>query len=367
MTIQEEIQAYKQVFVVCDRNVGAFAHMLGDYPLLTIAASEETKTMDTVVNICRWLLEKGADRGALVLAVGGGVTTDMVGFAASIYKRGIAYANFPTTLLGMVDAGLGGKTGVNLDSYKNILGVIRQPEFTFMFADVLRSLPRKEFMSGAAEMLKSFIISNKSDDYERAVKLLRHYAITGESPANTTEGLNELSALITDASQVKRDIVDKDPYENGERRKLNLGHTWAHAIEWWQRTIPLEAAPSVCPQEDPAVQSPPTCTHVESAAPVHPVCPHGEYSAKTHPVYTHGEAVAIGIVQAALKAEEMGIADEGLAGKIKSDFASCGLPTELPCPIGELEAAMHKDKKTEGDKIRFVLPVRIGKVVVKLL
>ena len=161
MDLRKTLDSYPAVFVVCDRAVEGFARLLGDYPTLTIYASESVKTAETAVDICRWLLKHGADRNALVLAVGGGVTTDLVGFAASIYKRGVAYANVPTTLLGMVDAGLGGKTGVNLDDYKNMLGTFRQPEFTWLFPDVLRSLPKREFLSGAAEMLKTFIIEDR--------------------------------------------------------------------------------------------------------------------------------------------------------------------------------------------------------------
>ena len=327
MNLRETIDSYKQVFVICDRNVEAFAHLMGDYPLLTIHASESTKTMDTVVGICRWLMEKGADRGALVLAVGGGVTTDLVGFAASIYKRGIAYANIPTTLLCMIDAGLGGKTGVNLDSFKNMIGTFRQPEFTWLFPDILRSLPRREFLSGAAEMLKTFIIDNRSGGYERCVKMLRDYASSGVSPADTSAGLEELSALIREASSVKEEIVRRDPLEKGERRLLNLGHSWGHAIEWKQ------------PEK-----------------------------------FTHGEAVAMGMICAARKAEELGIAakaapgEAGLSEKLAADFSACGLPTELPCPEAELLEAIRRDKKAEADgTVCFVLPVRIGKVVLKNL
>lgn len=334
MNLQDALSSHKQIFIVCDRNVEAIARMLGDYPLLAMDCSEELKNMDSVLAICRWLLENNADRNALLLAVGGGITTDMAGFAASIYKRGIAYGNLPTTLLGQVDAGLGGKTGVNLDSYKNVIGVIRQPEFSFILPDVLRSLPKREFLSGAAEMLKTFIIRNAHDDYERTVKMLRNYALSGESPAGSAEGLKELSALIRDASGVKQDIAGKDPFEKGERRKLNLGHTWGHAIEWWQHS------------------------HGESAP------------------YSHGEAVAVGIICAARKAEELGLAEkvplpggksELLSEKLRADFAACGLPTQLPCLESELEPAIHKDKKAEDGKIRFVLPVKIGKVVIKKL
>ena len=347
MDLRKTLDSYPQVFVVCDRTVEAFARLLGDYPTLTLYASESTKTPETAVEICRWLLEHAADRDALVIAVGGGVTTDLVGFAASIYKRGIRYANVPTTLLAMVDAGLGGKTGVNLDDYKNMLGSFRQPEFTWLLPDVLRSLPRREFLSGAAEMLKTFIIENRDDGYARTVKLLSDYAATGVSPVDTGAGLEELSALISAASAVKQDIVARDPLERGERRVLNLGHTWAHAIEWWQ--------------------------HQAAGAPAHP--------------YTHGEAVAIGIVAAARKAEELGIAEalpapspassapapsapRRLSEKLAADFAACGLPTELPCSEDELAAAIARDKKAEASKgsgsktVNYVLPLRIGKVVI---
>ena len=316
---QEILKSYKQIFIVCDRNVEALARMSGDYPLLSFHASEQTKTFESVLGICRWLLEQNAGRDSIVLAVGGGVTTDVVGFAASIYKRGIAYADIPTTLLAMVDAGIGGKTGVNLDSYKNMLGSFRQPAFVRIYPEVLRSLPKKEFLSGAAEMLKTFIISNKADSYARAVRLFTAYSQSGRSPLDTPEGLKELSDLISAAVAVKQEIVDKDPLEKGERRVLNLGHTWAHAIEW---RLPGQ--------------------------------------------FTHGEAVAIGIVQAARKAESLGLAEKGLAEHLTADFTACGLPTELPCPEQELLPAMRRDKKADGDGgVQLVLPVKIGKVTVK--
>ena len=360
MDLRKTLDSYPQVFVVCDRTVEAFARLLGDYPTLTLYASESTKTPETAIEICRWLLEHGADRDALVIAVGGGVTTDLVGFAASIYKRGIRYANIPTTLLAMVDAGLGGKTGVNLDDYKNMLGSFRQPEFTWLLPDVLRSLPRREFLSGAAEMLKTFIIENREDGYARTVKLLSAFASTGVSPVDTAAGLEELSALISAASGVKQDIVSRDPLERGERRVLNLGHTWAHAIEWWQHQ----------PAEAPAASA-------AGAA----------GSPEPRRTYTHGEAVAIGIVAAARKAEELGIAEalpapspassapspsapRRLSEKLAADFAACGLPTELPCSEDELAAAIARDKKAEASKgsgsksVNYVLPVRIGKVVI---
>lgn len=303
---------YKSVFVVYDRNVSQYLELIAPgKPSLGITADEKHKTLDSVTEICRWLMDQGADRKSLVLAVGGGVTTDMVGFAASIYKRGIDYANIPTTLLGMIDAAVGGKTGVNLDSYKNMLGVIRQPEFTYICPQVLASLPQKELRSGAAEMLKTFIIKD-AEKYRQAVELF-------SEPFDVEKAV----PLIEDAAKIKLSIIRRDEFEKGPRRVLNLGHTYGHAIEWWQ---------SVNGIENP---------------------------------YTHGEAVAIGIIQAAIKSEAAGKAAFGLAGNLKLDFERCGLPTELPCPAEELEKAISQDKKAEGGKLNFVMIKEIGKVVVE--
>ena len=224
----------ENIFVVCDRNVETLARSLAPgRPLLAITADEEHKEMDTVLGICRWLLECRADRDAVVYAVGGGVTTDMAGFAASIYKRGVRYVNYPTTLLCQVDAGIGGKTGVNLDGYKNILGVINFPLETRILPQALETLPERELRSGAAEMLKTFIIKDVGN-YRKAVEALSRKKID----------LDELAPLVEAAADVKREIVAKDPTEKGLRRVLNLGHTFAHAIEWYQHghTRPAAAA-----------------------------------------------------------------------------------------------------------------------------
>lgn len=308
----------QEIFVICDRNVEKLAREISPgSPLLPVTADEAHKTMDTVMQICRWLLEHGADRDAVLYAVGGGVTTDMVGFAASIYKRGIRYVNYPTTLLSQVDAGTGGKTGVNLDGYKNILGTVWFPEETRILPGALRTLPPRELRSGAAEMLKSFIIADR-DNYQKAVALLPKAMSDPDS----------LAPLIAAAAAVKKRIVAQDPREKGPRRLLNLGHTFGHAIEWYQSTCREGAADGS-----------------------------GRLS--------HGEAVAIGIVQAARMSEDMGIAARGLAERIARDFASCGLPTELPFPAELLEQAIWKDKKVEHGIIHFVLIRDIGDVIIK--
>ena len=304
----------KSIYVIYDRNVESFALKLAEgRPALAITADEEHKTMDTVLAICRWLLAQGAGRDALVWAVGGGVTTDLAGFAASIYKRGVRYANYPTTLLSQVDAGIGGKTGVNLDGYKNMIGVTKFPVYTRILPEVLQTLPKRELRSGAAEMLKTFIIEDKGGHYEKAVKVLSEPEIDFAA----------LAPLIEAAAEVKRRIVEQDPYEENIRRWLNLGHTYAHAIEWYQHTH-------------------------RAADPM-----------------THGEAVAVGIVQAALLSERLGLCKPGLADKLRADLCACGLPTELPCPEAELETALWKDKKAEKGIIHFVLIKRIGKVITK--
>lgn len=299
-----------KIYVISDINVTSYARRLyPGMPLLEIEVSEESKTVQTVLGICSWLLENGADRDAILVSVGGGCTSDIAGFAASIYKRGIRYAICPTTILSMADASIGGKTGVNFMSYKNMIGTFHQPYFIKPVYEALDTLPRKEYLSGIAEILKTFLIGD-SRLYEDAVKAIRE----GES----------IRPFIQAAARIKHEIVDSDLRERGDRRKLNLGHTVGHAIEWWQTR-------------------------------------NGTRS------YTHGEAVSIGIVQAAKISEERGIANPGLTQKIKSDFKACGLPTELPCPLEELLPAIEKDKKASEGKVRWVLIRKPGKVEIRAI
>ena len=303
---------YKKIYFVFDRNVEGFARKVaGSHPMLAITADEEHKTFQTAEGICRFLMKEGADRQALVVAVGGGVTTDLVGFAASIYKRGVRYANIPTTLLAQVDAAIGGKTGVNLDSYKNMIGLVRQPEFTYICPQALEGLPEREMRSGSAELLKTFLIKDASF-YAEAVNRISAKA----TPL-------EMLPLIKQAASIKASIVRKDENERGLRRILNLGHTYGHAIEWYQ------------------------------------------HSNSDRTPLSHGEAVAIGIIVAARKSEELGVAKTGLADRLVKDFTTCGLPTQLPYSEEELEPAVRNDKKAEGGKINFVLLEKIGRATVK--
>lgn len=312
-----------QNFVICDKNVAEFAKSLyPDFPLYPISANEEHKTLETVKDICRWLLENGADRSSLLYAVGGGVTTDLTGFVAGIYKRGISYINVPTTLLSQIDAAIGGKTACNLDSYKNMIGLTHFPEDTIIYPEVLKTLPEREFRSGAAEMLKTFIIKDEGN-YEKAVQVL----------SAETIDYKELGELIQAAGKVKREIVAIDPYEHNLRRSLNLGHSFGHAIEWYQH----------CPNRNNR-DSGNNDTNWDTNA------------------LSHGEAVAIGTIEAAKMSESRGICPLGLTTKLVRDFTACGLPTELPCPREELLKAISKDKKVENGEIHFVFIEQIGKV-----
>lgn len=316
-------------------------------PMRAIEAVEESKTIESVLEMCSWLMEKGADRDAVIVGIGGGMTTDMVGFAAGIYKRGVRFVNVPTTLLAMIDASLGGKAGVNFEKYKNMLGVIRQPLFTFIWPELLTTLPRRDFLSGAAEMLKTFMIEDNGN-YRKAADMLSdmscefsHAAQTnGNDEKNTWTGILDkhrkvLSELIAAAAQIKAGIVSCDPFETGERRKLNLGHTFAHAIE--------------------------TLAQIDGGE---------RFSTQGYPVesggVTHGEAVAMGIVLAARLADRYFRKDTddptSLEAKVSTDLREAGIPCRCPYSVQEMAEVMKKDKKAQNGKIHFVLPRSIGNV-----
>lgn len=348
------LKEYPAVFVVADRQVKSSAEQVvkaheeqkleGTLPhplnLLLLDVSEENKSMSTVLEICKWLMDNDAGRNALLLAIGGGITTDMAGFAASIYKRGIRFAYVPTTFLSQVDAAIGGKTGVNFENYKNILGVIRQPEFTYICPEVFGTLPYRDFLSGTAELLKTFIIDNAGNNYEKAVEVLSEIHESIDRKQAIALHLAEIEELATAAARIKTEIVERDEFECGERRKLNLGHTFAHAIE------------SVSMSRHNCAES----------------------------GISHGEAVAMGMIMAAKASEwyynpasENSLRPENIAGqndtegeslssRLARDFSRCGLPTECPFPPESLSGAMKKDKKAENGIVHFVLIRAIGDV-----
>ena len=342
--IVQYLESYHRIFVLYDISVKGYAdkliHKINDINGTTgnqktvdsfaMIAEEEKKNMQSVMQVCSWLLEKNADRNALLLGIGGGITTDITGFAASIYKRGLRFAFVPTTILSQVDAAIGGKNGVNFMNYKNMLGTIRMPEFVFECPEVLETISYRDFVSGSAEMLKTFIIDNRDYNYEKAVRIFSFIHSSKDKDSSIKSYKKELLTLIHAAADIKADIVSRDKYEKGERRKLNLGHTFAHAIEWQASLTNKQTGGS---------------NNI-----------------------SHGEAVAIGISIAADLSQQIGICkDKELARNIQNDFVSCGLATASPFQPASLADAMKKDKKTEDGMVHFILIESIGKVVEKNL
>ncbi len=324
--LREAIGAFcpDRIFVVCDRAVAHLVPRLGlDAAVLELEASEEKKSLRTVEEICRALLEGGADRKSFVLALGGGIISDMAGFAASIYMRGIRFAYVPTTLLAMTDAAIGGKTGVNFLSYKNILGSFTEPCFTWMAAASLEGLPRREVLSGAAEMLKSFIIDNVDGAYSTALEFFRTASLPEKCDAATAARLLPLARA---AAGVKAGIVSRDFRESGERKLLNLGHSFAHAIEHLAQT-----------------------------------------GADGNVGISHGEAVSMGIVLAARLSCALGYAPKGFDSSLEADFAAAGLRVKCPYAPRQLVQAMSRDKKAEAGTLSFVLMRGISDVFVEKL
>lgn len=317
-------------FLLYDRNVPETADLVRDavkpVSVMGVDVSESSKSLETVAGISRWLMEAGADRDAVLVAAGGGILTDVAGFTAAVYKRGIKAVYVPTTLLAQVDASVGGKTGVNLDGYKNMLGVIRQPAATYICPFPLSTLPERELLSGIAELLKTFIIGSP-ECYLRAVSYVSGMRISKDWAAALRTGTADLLELVCEAVSIKAGIVSEDQFENGGRRKLNLGHTFAHAIEWYDRTV-LGHGPDDC--------------------------------------ISHGEAVSVGIACAARLSENTGLCCRGLSDRIVSDLLSCGLPVSYPASSESLVSAMSKDKKAENGKVRFILIRDLGDVEEKV-
>lgn len=296
------------IAVVTDYNVGPlYADLIPDVSgLIQVPAGEEHKTLATIKTIYDQLLAAGIDRTGTLIALGGGVIGDMAGFAAATFMRGIPFVQCPTTLLAMVDASVGGKSGVDLPQGKNLVGAFKQP--TAVLADInsLQTLPAHQFAAGMAEIIKHSLINNPS-------LFARIENAAWEAPAQQTPAA--LQGLIVEAIQVKRNIVQEDPFELGRRALLNLGHTFAHAIEWV------------------------SAFQIE-----------------------HGHAVAMGLVAAAHLSARLGHCPGEVQQRIETALEHSGLPTRIPAHLDsqELYKAMGHDKKKMGRSLRFVLLRDIG-------
>ena len=312
-----------KIFAIIDNNLKDYYRFFNNYYIIETPTSEKLKTLSTVEALADRLLEAGADRSSFILGVGGGITSDLTGFLASIYKRGVNFAFVPTTLLSMCDAAIGGKNGVNFHGLKNMLGVIREPSQVIICPEFLKTLSVRQFRSGSAEVLKTFMIYD-AEYYRKAVDLFSRIATGG------LEGtMEELIDIIGKCASYKQAVVARDLNEHGERRLLNLGHSFAHAIE--------------------------SCALSENNT---GLAASGQYS--------HGEAVAIGMALAARAAATLHEAGPELEQQIRKDLRACGLPDSLEglsLDVSRLCAAMLKDKKVEGDSIHLILPRRIGEVI----
>lgn len=315
-------------FLIIDDNLkAAYGDIFRGHHIFWIRTSEELKTMETVLSISEKLLSAGADRNSMLVGIGGGITTDIAGFIASIYKRGIKAAFVPTTLLSQVDASIGGKNGVNFHSYKNILGTITQPEWIYISPVFLRTLSEREFRAGISEVLKTFLIYDQAGYVSAAAYFRRLEAYrkkTGTYLCNGHYyGEETLCRIIRKCAELKSAVVERDQFEKGERRLLNFGHTFGHAIE--------------------------------------------KIYGDDRKDIMHGEAVSIGMVMAAEYACRAGLVSRAYVESLRSDFSSIGLPVCLDgVPAGRIAEVMTKDKKVYGRNIHLILPEeKKGKTVIK--
>jgi len=308
--------AGKRYAVVTDANVAtvqaaALRRLFGGAPTHVVAAGEASKSVPELGRALDFLAAQGIDRSGALFAVGGGVVGDLAGFAAATYLRGIDYYQVPTTLLAMVDSSVGGKTGVNLAAGKNLAGAFHQPRRVFVATGFLRSLAPREFAAGMAEVIKSALLADGA-----------LFGALERSPL--ASGDPRLAPTIRQCCAIKARLVEADEREraaDGGRALLNLGHTFAHAIE----------------------------------------------QVTGYGAYLHGEAVAVGLCGAARLSRGLGMIGAAEAARVERAVGAHGLPTRLRSPLGTgaLMGAMARDKKARGGSLRFVLLGSLGAAVVR--
>lgn len=272
-------------------------------------AGEENKNLDVIRDIYKFLIENSFDRKDMLLALGGGVTGDMTGYAAATYLRGIDFVQIPTTLLSQADSAIGGKTGVDFDGYKNMVGAFKMPRLVYMNVSVLNTLPERQYFAGFAEIMKHGLIKDEAF-YLWLIENM--YEICDKNPETLLE-------MLYRSCVIKKQVVEKDPEEKGERALLNFGHTIGHSIE----------------------------------------------KAKNFSLY-HGECVALGAVAAAFISYKRNMIKMEEYYEIRDMFVPFNLPISVdhiePSEIVKLTRA---DKKMEAGKIKFILLQKIGKAVIE--
>ncbi len=311
--ISEARDGGRRIAVVTDANVRRaaarlFEGVFAGLPAFALPPGEASKSLGVLAEVCEFLAHERIDRGGLIVAAGGGVVGDLAGFAAAAYLRGIDLWQAPTTLLAMVDSAVGGKTGVNLLAGKNLVGAFHQPRAVWCDMALLDTLPPREFAAGMAEVLKYGLMA----DRPLFDALARTPLVRADDP--------RLPEIVRRCCELKAAIVRDDEREtapSGGRALLNLGHTFAHAIE--------------------------------------AVAGYGSY--------LHGEAVGVGLVGATLLSQRLGLVGPGEVERVRSAVRAHGLPTRLRAalPVGALEEAMRRDKKVRQGVLRFVVLKAVGR------
>lgn len=306
--LSEYLPPESRLFIITDTNVRAlYGSRFPAGEVLTIQPGEESKTLTVIGDLCKRLLEYGADRSAFILGFGGGVVCDIAGMVASVYMRGVRHGFVSTTLLSQVDASIGGKTGVNLGSFKNIIGTFRQPEFVLCDHKLLSTLTDDEFQSGLGELIKHAAIRDRELFFDISSSLEKLY---DRDP-------DILEDMIYRAVRIKADIVRRDPLEKGMRRLLNFGHTFGHIME-------------------------------------------------TSYGLPHGVAVMEGMLIASelsVWSREMPIAEMRIFEKV---LEKSGLQEGHQLPAN-VPGMISRDKKSEGGYVNFVLLRAVGKAVIRKL
>lgn len=305
--LSQYIPPSEKVVVITDTHVGKlYQRQFPRGETIRIGTGEAVKNLNTVQQIYEQLVALEADRSAFIVGIGGGVVCDITGFVASTYLRGVRFGFAATTLLAQVDASVGGKNGVNFGGYKNMVGVFRQPEFVLCDPALLTTLPEKERLSGFGEIVKHAAIGDRDtfefleNDYEKALKL---------DPA-------VIEQLVYASVVFKAAVVNRDETEQGERRKLNFGHTFGHAVE--------------------------KITGV-----------------------THGEAVGLGMAAACRLSQKKRLLSKKTAERVIRLISRLNLPVRIRIDRKTLLDALRRDKKREGEKIHFVLLQDISRAVVE--
>ncbi|MCI6989673.1 MAG: 3-dehydroquinate synthase [Campylobacter sp.] len=272
---------------------------------IIIKDGEEYKKIDTILEILDRLFVARFDRSSTLIALGGGVISDMVGFVASIYERGIEFINIPTTLLSQIDASVGGKTGINNKFGKNLVGAFYQPKAVYCNTQFLTTLDQRQVSAGMAEAIKMAVMFDK-----------KFFEFIAETDFKKSQNI---AKLIQKCVQIKAEVVAKDEKEKGIRAVLNYGHTFGHVIE--NQTF--------------------------------------------YKIYLHGEAVSMGMSMANELALSLGLINESQKAAIKAVLKKFSLPTKYKIPnIDEFYEAFYSDKKSQNSKIKFILPKGIGNFVI---